>query len=339
MKGGLYYGSFSFSEASELEVSSSSVLFEGVQGTASCRISDVVMLCSNPFINYGAAYGCGQCMSCRINKRREWAHRILLEASQYKDNAFVTLTYDDEHLPDAVLHPGGTLVPRHLQLWLKRMRRQYEPRSFRFYAVGEYGDHGCRAHYHAVLFNYWPCQYGKSIYSSGRRSCCASCDCIRDTWGQGIIECQQFEPGAADYIAGYVTKKMTRLDDPRLEGRFPEFARMSNRPGIGAGFMEEVASQLLKHDAVGEDVPHSLRHGRSVRPIGRYLRRRLRTLVGMEPNAPQSTLDEAAKRMRPVQEAARFNPGGFKAELVASTLTKRLSLEAKTKIFKKRRSL
>ena len=42
---------------------------------------------------------CGQCIGCRLDYSRSWADRCLLEAQQYDHNAFITLTYDSEHLP------------------------------------------------------------------------------------------------------------------------------------------------------------------------------------------------------------------------------------------------
>ena len=41
---------------------------------------------------------CGQCMSCRIHKRKAWALRILLEATQWETNLFITLTIHPRHL-------------------------------------------------------------------------------------------------------------------------------------------------------------------------------------------------------------------------------------------------
>ena len=61
------------------------------------------MLCSSPITVTGlGVVGCGQCIPCRINKRREWVGRLTLEAGLYTDNAFLTLTYDDAHLPTVV---------------------------------------------------------------------------------------------------------------------------------------------------------------------------------------------------------------------------------------------
>ena len=42
---------------------------------------------------------CGKCMACRVKRTMEWSVRILDEASYYKANTFLTLTYNDENLP------------------------------------------------------------------------------------------------------------------------------------------------------------------------------------------------------------------------------------------------
>ena len=39
---------------------------------------------------------CGSCMSCRLEKSRQWGVRCMHEAKLYENNCFVTLTFDDE---------------------------------------------------------------------------------------------------------------------------------------------------------------------------------------------------------------------------------------------------
>lgn len=108
---------------------------------------------------------CGRCIACRINKTQEWVIRLELEKMTNEKTAFVTLTYDDEHLPnDCSLHK------KDLQKFFKRLRKY--GLQFRYYAVGEYGEkeqkyydpvdeelinlgkinpHG-RPHYHVLFF-------------------------------------------------------------------------------------------------------------------------------------------------------------------------------------------
>ena len=42
---------------------------------------------------------CGKCLECRLDHARQWADRCILEASEYDDNCFLTLTYDDLNIP------------------------------------------------------------------------------------------------------------------------------------------------------------------------------------------------------------------------------------------------
>lgn len=149
------------------------------------------------------------------------------------------------------------------------------------------------------------------------------------------------EHESAQYLAGYVTKKMTRKDDDRLYGRHPEFARMSLRPGIGYSAMHEVASQIMEFDLVERegDVPVTLRFGNRIMPIGRYLARSLRELVGEDKNAPQIALDRMDEEMYSLRLAARSNGTTFKAEIVKAADQAVLNMESRQRIYKKRRSI
>lgn len=212
------------------------------------------MMCKKPFTKGVESHGCGQCMPCRLNRRRIWTHRMMLEAAVHPAASFVTLTYKENPI---------TLIPRDLQLFIKRVRKNVG--SCRFFAVGEYGDHSDRPHYHVALFGHGP-QVASLIDSC---------------WGLGYTYTGDLTLDSAQYIAGYVTKKMTSKDDTRLNGRYPEFARMSLRPGIGAPAIRSVAAALQNKHGWDEidarsDVPSMLRHGGRTMPLGRYMRLRLR---------------------------------------------------------------
>lgn len=298
------------------------------------------MLCQKPFTRGMHAYPCGQCMPCRFNRRRIWAHRIMLEASQHGDNTFVTLTYSDQNIPRTSTDLP-TLDPKHLQDWLKRLRFINRELRIRYFAVGEYGDETWRPHYHLALFGHPNCQRGQTDLR--REWCCGFCQSIKSSWGKGAVMLAELNVNSAQYVAGYVTKKMTRTDDPRLSGRHPEFSRMSLRPGIGHDFMHEVASTMLSFnlDQSQADVPSALRHGNRTLPLGRYLRNKLRTMIGKEGKAPQETLDEQAEEMRPLLEAARADPENpsLRGQIVKASKSKVLQMEARSKIFKPRKPL
>lgn len=289
------------------------------------------MRCGYPLIVGGRAFGCGQCFNCRVNQRRIWTHRLMLEAKDHAESCFVTLTYDEDHLPE-----DRSLSPDHLRNYLKRLRKKLDPIKLRYFACGEYGDKTDRPHYHLALFGTVGCR--KGITAPNRNGeCCETCDTQRRIWGYGNVFIGQLTEQSAAYIVGYVVKKITNpMGKEELAGRHPEFARMSNRPGIGAGFMDEVASTLLEHrlqDSL-EDVPMALRHGKRVWPLGRYLRRRLRTRIGREPNAPVAIQQQMEEELRPVREAAfataanGFKEIAFREALIAEMegVTKRTEL-------------
>lgn len=152
----------------------------------------------------------------------------------------------------------------------------------------------------------------------------------------------RLEPQSAAYIAAYTTKKMTKIDDPRLEGRLPEFARMSRRPGIGVGFMNDVASALMEHklDEKMLDVPLSLSHGTTKLPLGRFLRRKLRTYIGRDEKCPQNlppTTQEIL--MSTMRQTAFNNSKPFKEEILKASEGRRIQIEAKHRRFSKKGSL
>lgn len=277
------------------------------------------MRCQNPYVKGGHAYPCRTCPPCRINRVREWTHRIILEAMQHSDSTFVTLTYRNESLRTyngQYVHAQEmtdllpSLQPKDLQDWLKRLRWEIKPKQIRYFAVGEYGDDTERPHYHVALFGYAPCRWTQTQQRKGPFRCCVQCELVYKTWGHGNIYLGTLGPESAQYISGYVTKKLTNAQDPRLKGRHPEFSRMSTHPGLGSGAMDEVASTLMTLDLEKsmDDVPSSLRHGKRIMPLGRYLRRKLRTKIGREANAPESTIQANQERLRPLYEAARLAP-------------------------------
>lgn len=250
------------------------------------------------------AFGCGQCLPCRINRRRLWQWRMFYESTLHQQNCFVTLTYSDESLPSC-----GTLVPDHLKAWLKRLRRRLEPRTFKFFAVGEYGDETHRPHYHACLFGVGELDAGV----------------IDATWGHGLTATFEFNEFTAQYTAGYVIKKLTKPDDSRLHGRHPEFSRQSNRPGLGARAMAVLADQLhhvagLDHIIRTGDVPTHLVIGKRKIPIGRYLRQKLREEMGMPKHVQEETQKDRIKlyeaKLLDLYEDTSFPKGLFVSPVV-----------------------
>lgn len=96
---------------------------------------------------------CGQCIGCREDRSKMWAGRIAHEAQMWPENCFITLTYDEEHMPRLWTGGPGTLVKEHFQKFMKRLRKRFSPQKIRYYQCGEYGDKLQRPHFHACMFN------------------------------------------------------------------------------------------------------------------------------------------------------------------------------------------
>lgn len=218
------------------------------------------------------------------------------EASLHEFNSFITLTYDDDHIP-----PDYGLHLEHSQDFIKRLRARaaYDHKGLRlrFFLCGEYGPLNGRPHYHAAIFGYdFP---DKQIFSTidGRRT--YTSEILTDTWGLGHCTTADLNPSTASYIAGYVTKKITgaRADDHyyRLNpftGNFhhvkPEYATMSTKPGIGFGWLEKHHSDVFPSGFIVVDG--------QPRPVPRFYKKKL-------PEAEQASLKRAAvQRGRALQK-------------------------------------
>lgn len=296
------------------------------------------MRCIKPFVTAEHAFGCGQCMPCRVNRRRTWMHRIILEARCHASSSFVTLTYNEENVP-----VDGSLRPDDLTKFLKRFRRRFDSKEYRYFAVGEYGDQSGRPHFHLALFGLGPCEnhsyLGFPAYPAAQRGCqCVNCVAVRSTWGLGLVQVARLEIASARYLAGYIVKKLTDVADPRLRGRYPEFARMSTHPGLGALALPVVASAVDKWNSSME-TPSALRHGRVSLPLGSYLKNRLRMELGREKEDVRDAVGavrafaelqelraRAVENGSSVRSEVRTDNEGIAARLEAAALKKRGTL-------------
>lgn len=223
-----------------------------------------------------------------------WAHRLLLEGKCHGQSAVATLTYSNDFGP-----VSNSLRPQQVQRFIKRLRKAVAPRSLRFYVCGEYGEDYHRPHYHAILYNLDPVIHAEPI---------------KHAWGLGHVHLDSLTWESAQYVCRYVTKKLSNPNDLRtlqkLNGRTPEFARMSLRPGLGASAMQTLGAQLSRSEstvqAIGTfmDVPLVLQHSKKCLPLGRYLRRRLRNEMGHEEvGQPEAYKEKKARELRALSEA------------------------------------
>lgn len=98
---------------------------------------------------------CNHCIGCRLDYSRRWADRMMLELDHSKKAIFVTLTYNNEHVPQSDISYDGeylgdngafTLYRKDLQDFFKRVRKALPGKEVRYYAAGEYGSNTDRPH-------------------------------------------------------------------------------------------------------------------------------------------------------------------------------------------------
>ena len=213
-------------------------------------------------------FACGQCTGCRLDRSKAWAVRCVHEASLYKRNCFITLTFNDENL-----HWSGSLIKEDFQKFMKRLRRHHKGHEpvvrdgkktypIRYFHCGEYGEKLGRPHHHACLFNFcfedlelWKVDpnTGVKLYTSRT---------LHERWEQrGHVTVGEVTMQSAAYVARYITKKVNgdRAEahytkyDPRTGEAWqiePEYVTMSRRPGIGADWFKKYSEDVYPKDFV-----------------------------------------------------------------------------------------
>ena len=200
---------------------------------------------------------CGQCIGCQLDKANDWATRCLIEKQQWKNNCFITLTYNDDNIPTKIttkIRKKHNLIKSDLQKFMKKLRKKHqgiEPRTYkgkeeypiRYFCSGEYGDLEDRPHFHLGIFNWRPndlklwkiikTKFGTTypIYLSEE---------IAKIWGKGFITVEDMTYETACYIARYIQKKAFGKNARHWtnQGLNPEFTEVSRRGGIGLNIID-----------------------------------------------------------------------------------------------------
>lgn len=165
------------------------------------------------------------------------------ETQLHDENSFITLTYNDEHIP-----ADQSLNYSHYQKFMRSLRKKTK-KKLRFYMCGEYGEEKGRPHYHAVIFGhafredryYWKKTNGGHVLYRSKT--------LEQLWKYGDSNIGDVTFESAQYVAGYVTKKLNGdgenkyykifdVETGEIIPQFKEFSRMSLKPGIGRPWLQ-----------------------------------------------------------------------------------------------------
>lgn len=198
---------------------------------------------------------CGQCIGCKIARAEQLMVRCVHESKMHAENCFLTLTFDNQHLPE-----NYSVSKPEFQNFMKRLRKSLEPKKIRFLGTGEYGEHTLRPHYHALIFGHRPTdlkrysqtKQGFILYNSNQ---------ISEVWPYGDVKVGSVDAGSAGYVARYALKKLHGSNEYTaahytrqhpISGQFyvvePEFALYSRRPGLGSTWFDKYKSDCFPSD-------------------------------------------------------------------------------------------
>jgi len=193
---------------------------------------------------------CGKCLACRVKLTNHWFVRIYDELKT-TTGYFITLTYDDEHLPFD--KNGAPMVSKDdIQKFMKRFRKFLGVKGIRYFLCSEYGPNTFRPHYHMLLWNVPLKKEG--LYLA-----------LLDTWHKGFVSVRAVTDSRIKYCVKYC---LCETDLP--EGLTPVFRLMSK--GIGKDY---VANRGYWHS--GNLDHYYYPYGKFHYPLPRYFAERLYT--------------------------------------------------------------
>lgn len=325
------------------------------------------MLCKKPYLRQGSGisrvkligkdsgvrlaatpFPCGQCLHCRINKARMWTYRIMMEAKAHTESIFVTLTYDNEHLPQDL-----SVNKAEFQKFMKKLRKYVSPVRFRYFAIGEYGDEphrvskhgeyvpGYRPHYHLMIFGIGP-DYRHAIEKAWSADGKLKCDPER-------LDIGTVTPESSRYITGYCVKKLntkeamqsdyTRKYFEDIFGRQPEFMTCSRgngvdlderfQGGIGMSSIRKLAQQFIETNNFEPRIIRDLPMGNSRYPLGKYLTNHMCDVLGID----QSMFDQEFHSYQEAIFAACLGKGHYYENILNEDDQKKINREKRYKLF------
>lgn len=125
------------------------------------------------------------------------------ENQMHEHSQFITLTYDDDHIPY-----GANLLKSDVQKFFKRLRNHLDHKKqpkVRFMYCGEYGNKTSRPHYHAII---WGLDLPDLTYklTSKKGNAEYESQILSNIWKLGISTASQVTMATCSYVAGYMLK-------------------------------------------------------------------------------------------------------------------------------------
>ena len=254
-------------------------------------------------------FPCRKCIPCLLARQKAWVSRLTEELQNHDENYFVTLTYDEVHVP--IDEYGEMCFNRQHLIKLNRdIRKRYQqgylenpvksflygspeklelPKGvrYKYYITSEYGPGGThRPHYHAVWYGL---QGGLDIVEL----------LFRTLWPYGFVSVFPAKDGAAGYISKYlVTDGIGKQSYQSLDNGMRPFALMSK--GLGLSYADRMGDF---HRADSRRM-YVQKHGVKSR-MDRYLKHKIFS---------EDVLEEVAEKYKNQQDALHVKYAYFQSD-------------------------
>nr|QJB21307.1 MAG: replication initiator protein [Microvirus sp.] len=171
--------------------------------------------------------GCGKCIECMKQKKRNWQVRLLEEIKTDRTGKFITFTFSEEAIHelenDIEIKNLNTIIDNEIaslavRRFLERWRKKYK-KSVKHWFITELGHNGTeRIHIHGIIFT-------------------NNIEAIKDIWKYGHI-------WVGDYVnektINYIVKYCNKLDTDH-KGYIP---KIMTSAGIGKGYLKRIDSKI-----------------------------------------------------------------------------------------------
>lgn len=169
----------------------------------------------------------------------------------HEQAAFITLSYNDKHLPQY----GSLQYADIHKFWKRERQRLWREKGIklRHYTVGEYGDQSQRPHYHSCVFGYG---YLENRLVIREAPLLWTTPELEKAWGLGYVSVGALDYTTASYTASYITKKLrskqqyVRVDKESGELIPLEQPRAFMSDNLGKTWWEKFGKSLEENDWV-----------------------------------------------------------------------------------------
>lgn len=191
----------------------------------------------------GVPIGCGKCIECSKQKKREWQVRLLEDVRHNKNGVFVTLTFSNKsikELTEAIAEQqtkkdeeqlkgyelDNAIATIAVRRFVERWRKEFK-KSVRHWLVTELGHNGTEnIHLHGIIWT------NKGISK------------IKKHWKYGYIYPNTKEERQINWVneitVNYITKYIAKQDQKHKEYK----PKILTSAGIGRGYLEREDAEL-----------------------------------------------------------------------------------------------